>query len=481
MLDAGLENKGSGRLATWYTRMTALALFRGDSQEAVRVLKEGSKAHPELLFVSLAMQLVSRGGGDRPTGEQGDQEQEKLDFNEVAAAKTDPYLHAISSFIATGDWALIAGQRSLPLRDRTFVAVRNFDDDQLTAWLASEIDEAVREGDIEGIVLTGLTEAMVDILATYVAKFHDVQTATLVMSFAAPRYVDDYRCTAWRNAYRAYLQRHKAFYQRTKFEVESTKRSKREHNGNGRPEIKPPSRQIALRCVYCDAETSLLRSSSSANISGVGGISGPFGGVGGRHHSSASITNAPPVPPPLPPSSSSNNPGGGGGGGAPNQPTAPSSSSAVTDKSSLNKSTNSSSSPASYNNPSASSSSSSGIACPNCKRHLPRCVVCLEVVGLPRSSGSGNNSLLPSPPDFPESSSLSFHHHTNNSTTTTTTTTTTTASQLAAMRFPTFCLGCEHVLHLDHARQWFARHNECPVPECRCRCNFRANPELNYH
>lgn len=480
MLDAGLENKGSGRLATWYTRMTALALFRGDSQEAVRVLKEGSKAHPELLFVSLAMQLVSRGGGDRPTGGQGDQEQEKLDFNEVAAAKTDPYLHAISSFIATGDWALIAGQRSLPLRDRAFVAVRNFDDDQLTAWLASEIDEAVREGDIEGIVLTGLTEAMVDILATYVAKFHDVQTATLVMSFAAPRYVDDYRCTAWRNAYRAYLQRHKAFYQRTKFEVESTKRSKREHNGNGRPEIKPPSRQIALRCVYCDAETSLLRSSSSANISGVGGIPGPFGGgVGGRHHSSASITNATPVPPPLPPSSSSKNPGGGGGG-APNQPTAPSSSSAVTDKSSLNKNTNSSSSPASYNNPSsASSSSSSGIACPNCKRHLPRCVVCLEVVGLPRSSSGSSNNSLPSPPDFPESSALSFHHHTNNSTTATTTTT--TASQLAAMRFPTFCLGCEHVLHLDHARQWFARHNECPVPECRCRCNFRANPELNYH
>jgi len=50
-----------------------------------------------------------------------------------------------------------------------------------------------------------------------------------------------------------------------------------------------------------------------------------------------------------------------------------------------------------------------------------------------------------------------------------------------AGRFPTFCLRCEHVLHLDHARQWFARHVECPVPECRCRCNFKANPELAYH
>src|SRR5690606_24199707 len=66
----------------------------------------------------------------------------------------------------------------------------------------------------------------------------------------------DYRCLAWRSAYRAYLQRHRAFLERTRFEVESTKRSKKR---GGRPSIKPPSRQIALRCVYCDAETSLGR------------------------------------------------------------------------------------------------------------------------------------------------------------------------------------------------------------------------------
>lgn len=218
---------------------------------------------------------------------------------------------------------------------------------------------------------------MVDILAKYVDKFHDVQSATLIMSICAPRYIDDYRCTAWRNSYRAYLQRHKAFYQRTKFEVESTKRSK----CDGRPIILPPSRQIALRCVYCDAETSLARPSGGASSVASGSIPGPF--------------------------SNSN------------------SNSQYSDK-----------------------MATPGIYCPNCKRHLPRCVVCLEVVGIPRS-------------DKPELS-------------------TDPETRLAA-KFPTFCLQCEHVLHLDHARQWFARHNECAVPECRCRCNFRANPELNYH
>jgi SEA/GATOR complex protein SEA4/MIOS len=344
---------------------TARALFRGDMETAVQILKKASADHPELLFLSLALQLIGR--GKRLT-------KESLDFDDAAASKTDPYLRAISSLIATGDWTAIANQKSLPLSDRAYVAVRNFDDERLSKWLEEQVATAVESGDIEGIVLTGITDKLVDIFAAYVGKFNDFQTATLVMSICAPRYIDDFRCLAWRNAYRAYLQRHKAFFLRTKFEVESTKKSKREEQG--KPTIKPPSRQIAVRCVYCDAETTLAAA----------------GGNGG----SGTMT-----------------PGG-------------------TDR----------------RNPLMAASANAGISCPNCGRHLPRCIVCLEVVGIPRS-------------DRPEAAE--------------------DMDTRKAARFPTFCLKCEHVLHLDHARQWFARHVECPVPECRCRCNARANPELNYH
>ncbi|KZL84616.1 wd repeat domain-containing protein [Colletotrichum incanum] len=347
---------------TAHTMAAARALFKGDTQEAIQILKTASVTYPELLFVSLALQLIGRSDNHLS--------KEQLDFDEAVASKTDPYLRAISSLIATGDWFAIANQKSLPLSDRAYVAVRNFDDEQLTKWLNEQVAMAVETGDIEGIVLTGITDRLVDIFAKYVEKFNDFQTATLVTSICAPRYIDDYRCLAWRNAYRTYLQRHKAFLQRTKFEVESTKKSKR----GGRPTIKPPSRQIALRCVYCDAETTLA---------GQGGA-----GTG------------PPV-------------------GAPDS-----------------------------RNPLMATSINAGISCPNCGRHLPRCVVCLEVVGVPRS-------------DRPELNGE--------------------PEVWMAANFPTFCLKCEHVLHLDHARQWFTRHVECPVPECRCRCNFRANPELNYH
>ncbi|KAF4979384.1 hypothetical protein FDECE_18067 [Fusarium decemcellulare] len=353
------DPKGRNRKAdpeyptTIHTMAAARALFTGDHKEAIQILKKASTAHPELLFVSLALQLMGRGDSKLA--------KEQLDFDEAVASKTDPYLRAISSLIATGDWAAIASQLSLPLSDRAYVAVRNFDDDQLTTWLNEQVALAVADGDIEGIVLTGITEPLVDIFARYIQKFHDVQTATLVLSICAPRYIDDIRCRAWRNAYRAHLQRHKLFFQRTKFDVESTKRSKRD----GIPNLKPPSRQIALRCVFCDAETSLT-----------------------NHHQTSQ-------PPHL------------GAGSSTQAASAPSALEA--------------------RNPLLATSINAGVSCPNCGRHLPRCVVCLEIVGVPRS-------------DKPEEK----------------------GETRMAGRFPTFCLRCEHVLHLDHARQW-------------------ANPELSYH
>lgn len=350
------KTPASERSPSWHTMATAHALFAGETDEAIQILRRASSEHPELLFVSLALQLIQR---------DAHLARDKLDFDNAVASKTDPYLRAISSLIATNDWETIANQESLPLRERTFVALRYFDDEKLTKWLDKLLIESIDTGDIEGIVLTGITDKLVDIFATYVEKFLDFQTATLVLSICAPRYIDDIRCLAWRNGYRAYLQRHKSFFQRTKFEVESTKRSRRD----GVPTIKPPSRQLALRCVFCDAEYELSKTGNSV----------PTGATTPRNPLMAANVNA-------------------------------------------------------------------GVSCPNCGRHLPRCAVCLEVVGVPRSEKPGAD---------PE--------------------------RRAATRFPTFCLKCEHVTHLDHARQWFARHAECPVPECRCRCNFRANPDLSYH
>ncbi len=394
--------------STWYTMVAAHTLFRGDTKGAVQVLKKASSEHPELLFVSLALQLIGKtDDSDAKTA---------LDFDERVACKTDPYLRAISAIIATGDWAVIAGQRSLPLRDRCFIAMRYLGDDVLTAWLEHEVSVAIETGDIEGIILTGITDALVDILACYVHKFADTQTATLLLSLCAPRFIDDIRADAFRSAYRHHLQRHRAFFFRAKFDVESTLRSKH----HGRPTVPPPVRQVGLRCVYCDVEFKVETLPPPANRTTTTPLT------------TSTSTSTPPV--------------FRSGSGIPafmTTPTAPTPTATPTQRTASRAAQQSQS----QSNPYTEKLVAAGISCPNCKQHLPRCVVCLEVVGLPRS-------------DRPEQSR--------------------DAEVRRTARFPTFCVSCGHVLHLDHAREWFKRHRECPAPECRCLCNVRVNEELGY-
>ncbi|KAL1836008.1 hypothetical protein VTJ49DRAFT_5700 [Mycothermus thermophilus] len=423
-LEQALSASAPSRESTWYTMVAARAIFRGDTRSAVQVLKKASAEHPELLFVSLALQLIGRASAG---GDDDDDAKTALDFDEKVACKTDPYLRAISAVIATGDWAVIANQTSLPLRDRCFVAVRHFNDDALSAWLDREVSAAIEAGDIEGIVLTGITDPLVDILTRYVHKFHDVQTATLLLSICAPRFIDDVRATALRTAYRHYLQRHRAYFFRAKFDVESTLRSKH----HGKPTVPEPVRQIGLRCIYCDAEFKL--ESMPPGRGGGGGTPLPpqHGGrvfyttstPGGGH---TSVTTSAPAPTSTP----------------------------RTEARVLHQQ---------HTNPYTDKMVASGVSCPNCKQHLPRCVVCLEVVGMPRGDGpSGGHGQARGGGGGGGSDAEAA------------------ARARRTARFPTFCAACGHVLHLDHARQWFARHRECPVPECRCLCNKRVNEALDY-
>jgi hypothetical protein len=345
-----------------HTRAAAWALFEGFPERAVQILKTGGT---DVLFVAMALDIKLKSGASL-----------ELNTNEWATAlenhpqmAEDPYLRAIYGYITTGDWQVIADETSLPLRDRVGVALRHFEDDRLTKWLSTQMEEATLNGDLEGIVLAGITDNMVDIFAKYIEKFMDYQTPILIMSFCYPRYIDDIRCDAWRKNYKDFLQRHKKFIGRVMFEQQSTIKSRMR---DGTPVIKPPPRQVTIRCLNCDAQSANDLGNSAAGSSTSAGPS--------------SIT-------------------------------------------------------IDTRNPLTATGINTGLCCPRCGSHLPRCAVCMEVVGMPRS-------------DRPEQSTdMNIRRMAN---------------------FPTFCLKCKHVMHMDHSIAWFSRHMECPVPECQCQCNDKG-------
>jgi len=78
-----------------------------------------------------------------------------------------------------------------------------------------------------------------------------------------------------------------------------------------------------------------------------------------------------------------------------------------------------------------------GTVCPRCGRHLPRCGICMLWLGTPAEEDKQG------------------------------------AQEGKLARFVYSCIACGHAHHAHHAKDWFARHTKCPVPDCQCHCGRR--------
>lgn len=224
-----------------FTKAAAWALFEKKPRRAVDSLQRGGK---NLLFIGLALSLQVNGA---PVLRKEDWDSSMSDLSGMS---DDPYLRAIYALISTGDWRAIANEASLPMRDRVGVALHNLDDTELPNWLNRQTAEAVRTGDIEGVVLVGITDQTVPLLSKYIEKFGDYQTASLLIHFAAPLYIDDFRIWQWRADYQDLHNKNRLFVDRCHYEAASTKKS-RDRN-TGVTVITPKPRQVTLRCMHCD-------------------------------------------------------------------------------------------------------------------------------------------------------------------------------------------------------------------------------------
>lgn len=358
-LDRDLEAFERSKL---YTKAAVWALCEKEPKRAVEALQRGGS---DYMFVALALELQGAGGAAI--------EKSRWDtlFQQHPQMVDDPYLRAIYALISTGDWKAIANEDSLPLRERVGIALRNFSDRELSSWLHIQMTQAIASGDIEGIILAGLTDKMMDIFAQYIINTGDIQTPVLAMSFACPAYFTDIRFNALRASYKRYLNNHRLHIKRAIFDAQSSKLAKLR---DGPSLLKPPPRQVTLRCVHCNSSLS------------------------NDHRNSSS---SPPVK-------------------------------IATEKA-----------VAESRNALIDTNIHNGISCHNCGKHLPRCAVCLQTLGLPRSDQQRPNM---STSDW------------------------TDRKAELQKSFIMFCTKCPHAMHADHAKAWFERHTECPVSECRCQC-----------
>lgn len=224
------------------TRAALLAMNHEQHKLALNALRDGKStpAHREL---ALALAGYAKGNA-------GDMWDETV--QEIAKELNDPYARAILALVSNGDWHDVLEVTSVPLKDRIVVALMHLDDQELTDYIATTQEECIRQGDIEGIVLTGLTEDAVPLFQNYMLRFSDLQTPVLALSFTSPRYFSNPLVDLWREAYRSQLNTYRLFIQRVQFDVQATKLSVPHHDKARKPLLAPAPRQVSLRCGTCD-------------------------------------------------------------------------------------------------------------------------------------------------------------------------------------------------------------------------------------
>lgn len=283
----------------------------------------------------------------------------------MSADTEDPALKALLTFLTTGNWRDVMKTNYLHLGYRVALGLKYLNDTDLNGFIEGETARAVKNGDLEGILLTGLGEQAVDLFQTYITKTNDLQTAVLATAFTNPLYVDDIRWEFWKETYFMQMQSWRTFMERTKFTIQHSHMAR---TREGQTMIEPAPAQVALQCNHC--KRSLAKHDGRSMTPA-------------RQHNTTTSKNGP--------------------------------------------------------NPSASA----GIVCPKCGRHMPRCSVCRMWLGTPDPSRRGGAKELQKLGDA------------------------------MAKSIFTFCVNCQHGFHADHARQWFKKHETCPVPDCRCLCSVK--------
>jgi len=177
----------------------------------------------------------------------------------------DSYFRAMLTYLALGDWADVLEEEHIPLRERLAIALQFLEDDALSAYLRRVAEASVTHGDVEGIIVTGLTASGIQLLQNYVDRTGDVQTAAILGAYVHPHQLKDVRVERWLDAYRDLLDGWKFFHHRCQLDIDRGRMMQEFTQDADREPIQLVPPQILIRCNYCNNVISERRAASAAN------------------------------------------------------------------------------------------------------------------------------------------------------------------------------------------------------------------------
>ncbi|CAL8337121.1 unnamed protein product [Gadus morhua 'NCC'] len=230
-----------------WQRAAAVALFNLDIRRAIQLLHKGATTDKGDLNLSVVAMALSG-----YTDERNSLWREMC--SSLRSQLRNPYLLVMFAFLTSepGSYDGVLYESSVAVRDRVAFACMFLNDTQLPRYIEKLTNELKEAGNLEGILLTGLTRDGVDLMESYVDRTGDVQTASFCMLRGSPGdVVKDSRVQGWIENYRHLLDAWRFWHKRAEFDI---------HRGKLDPSSKPLA-QVFVSCNFCGKSISYSCSS----------------------------------------------------------------------------------------------------------------------------------------------------------------------------------------------------------------------------
>ncbi|GIY10130.1 GATOR complex protein MIOS [Caerostris darwini] len=223
-----------------FSRAATIAVFNLEIRKAIKILSKGAltrsyKGSADLNAVAMGLSGYT-------------QERTALwreVSNTLKSNLRDPYLCAMFTFLTAEDdnYEEILNEQRIAVQDRMAFACLYLNDRKLADFLESLRKRMTETGNLDGILLTGLTNDGLSLIQRYVDTTGDVQTASFIVLHTLPSQVcKDPRANAWVSSYRDLLDTWMQWKQRALFDVNWF--SKNTHANK-------PTQQVFVCCNFC--------------------------------------------------------------------------------------------------------------------------------------------------------------------------------------------------------------------------------------
>lgn len=228
-----------------FERAAMISVFNLDIRRAIQLLNKGA-----LVYISLGKEsnlnivaMALSGYSEDDNALWGET------CRKLRSQLKNPYLRAMFAFLTSenSNYEEVLKENDIAIQDRVAFACIFLSDNKLMEFLTKLTDTMTEKGNLDGILLTGLTVDCLPLIQRYVDLTGDVQTASLVILHTMPSNLSqDQRAQSWVESYQQLLDRWRLWHQRALFDIEWYKASA----------SSKPAPHVFVSCNFCGKSVS---------------------------------------------------------------------------------------------------------------------------------------------------------------------------------------------------------------------------------